>query len=63
MKNGANPSAVNFLSKLGPCSEPFNHVVQDYHPGEQKSHRRKAYIITLNGNFLCLSCPSVTFVL
>ena len=42
------------------------HVVQERHAGEQKSHsgqdKQKTYII-LNGNFLCLSCPSATFAL
>ena len=37
------------------------HVVQNRHAGEQKSHWDKTYII--NGNFLCLSCPSATFSL
>ena len=40
------------------------HVVQNPHVGEQKLlwDKIKADII-LNGNFLCLSCPSATFAL
>ena len=40
-------------------------VQQNRRAGEQKLHwdkTKKSYII-LNGNFLCLSCPSATFAL
>ena len=50
--------------KIGPL-QPAIHVVQNRHGGEQKSHwnkTNKRYSI-LNGNFLCLSCPSMTFPL
>ena len=43
--------------RIGPLQLAI-HVVQNCHAGEQQ----KAYII-LNGNFLCLSCPRVTFAL
>ena len=41
------------------------HVVQNRQAGEQKSPWDKTNKtgIILNGNFLCLSCPSATFAL
>ena len=43
------------------------HMVQNRHAGEQKAHWDKQtkgiYTFKINGNFLCLSCPSTTFAL
>ena len=41
------------------------HVVQNRRAGEQKSHwdNKQNTCIILNGNLLCLSCPSATFAL
>lgn len=43
------------------------HVVQNRHAGEQKAHWDKQtkgiYTFKINGNFLCLNCPSTTFAL
>ena len=50
--------------QIGPLQLAI-HVVQNHHAGEQKSlwdKTTKRHTI-LNGNFLCLSCPSATFAL
>ena len=53
-------------SGIGPLQLAI-HVVQNRQAGEQKSHwdktKKQKTEIILNGNFLCLSCPSATFAL
>ena len=43
------------------------HVVQNRHAGDQKAHWDKQtkgiYTFKINGNFLCLNCPSTTLAL
>ena len=54
------------VSWIGPLQLAI-HVVQNRHAGEQKTHWGKQtkgiYTFKINGNFLCLSCPSTTFAL